>query len=625
MLDSFRTNMKGIAFAIVVLIAIVFAFSGIGSLSVSGSASETAVKVNGERVSELQVQQSLNSEKQRILNENEGLDAALLEDDLIRPQVVEQIIGRKLLAQEANSGGMAISSRTTSKLLLDTATFQTDGRFDQELYLYRVRNLGYTSASFLEMVEENLLIEQFVRGFVASGFTTSNELELLASVVEQQRDYYYLTVPLQPVIDSVKVSDQQIAAYYEENKSGYQAEEQVVVDYIELSPAQFDDTDVVSEDQVKARFEEQAQSLESGVSLQAAHILLAEPDAALISEIQSKLDAGEDFAALAKQYSEDVGSADFGGDLGFTTGDTFPDSFETALAALAVGQVSAPVETESGTHLIKLVDKQETLIELSTERARIEQELVSELRDQWLVEKLANLKEFSFNAESLGEVAADLGLTAQVSDAFTRSGAAGIAGFPTVVKAAFSDEVVNEKYASEVIDLGDDRYVVLKLNKSIPARQKELVEVKDTVVASISADLARAQLAEQGSALLARVEAGESVETVAKSQDLDWQVVLDAKRSTGNINADVNRFVFQLPAALESDVTESFYTRTGDFVVVVLTEVTSGDSSKLSAEQKTNLIYAGSAANSTRELKALQDRLLADAKIVENAVVSAAE
>ena len=121
MLDSFRTNMKGIAFAIVVLIAIVFAFSGIGSLSVSGSASETAVKVNGERVSELQVQQALNSEKQRILNENEGLDAALLEDDLIRPQVVEQIIGRKLLSQEASSGGMAISSRTTSKLLLDTA------------------------------------------------------------------------------------------------------------------------------------------------------------------------------------------------------------------------------------------------------------------------------------------------------------------------------------------------------------------------------------------------------------------------------------------------------------------------------------------------------------------------
>jgi len=617
MLDSFRTNMKGIAFAIVVLIAIVFAFSGIGSLSISGSASETAVKVNGERVSELQVQQALTSEKQRILNENEGLDAALLEDDLLRPQVVEQIVGRKLLSQEASSGGMAISSRTTSKLLLDTPNFQTDGRFDQELYLYRVRNLGYTSATFLEMIKENLLIEQFVRGFVASGFTTSNELDILASVFEQQRDYYYLTLPLQPVKDAINVTDQQATAYYEDNKANYQAEEQVVVDYIELSPAQFDGADAVGEEQVKARFDEQAQSMESAVSLQAAHILLSDPDAALLGEIQTKLDAGEDFAALAKEYSQDVGSADFGGDLGFTSGDTFPESFEAALAALEVGQVSAPVETDSGTHLIKLVDMQETVIDFSTERARIEQELVAELRNEWLVEKLANLKELSFNAESLNEVAEDLGLTAQVSAAFSRAGAAGIAAYPSVKKAAFSAEVIEENYASEVIDLGDDRYVVLKLNKSIPARQKELAEVKDSVVAAISAELANAQLAEQGDALLARVEAGETVETVAKSQDLDWQVVLDAKRSTGNIDADVKRFVFQLPATASSNVVESFYTRAGDFVVVAMTEVTPGESSTLSKEQKNNLLYAGAAANSSRELQALQANLLTEAKVVK--------
>lgn len=617
MLENFRDNMKGIAFAIVVLIAIVFAFSGIGSLSISGSASETAVKVNGERVTELQVQQAINSEKQRILSENEGLDPALLEDDLIRPQVVEQVIGRKLLAQEANSGGMAISSRTTGKLLMDTPSFQTDGRFDQELYLYRIRNLGYTSAGFVEMIEENLLVEQFVRGFVASGFTTSNELELLANVFEQQRDYYYLTLPLQPVKDAIKVTDQQVAAYFEENMSKYQAEEQVVVDYIELSPAQFDAVDAVGEEQIKARFDEQSQSLESSVSLQAAHILLSEPDAALLGEIQSKLDAGEDFAALAKEYSEDVGSADFGGDLGFTTGDTFPESFEAALAALEVGQVSAPVETDSGTHLIKLVDRQETVIDFASERDRIEQELVAELRDEWLVEKLANLKELSFNAESLGEVAEDLGLTAQVSPAFSRSDAAGIAAYPAVKKAAFSAEVVEEKYASEVIELGDDRYVVLKLNRSIPARQKELVEVKASITATISADLAKAQLAEQGDALLARVAAGESVETVAKSQDLDWQVVMDAKRSTGDINADIKRFVFQLPATAESDVVESLYTPNGDFVVVAMTEVTPGDSSTLGKEQKNSLLYAGAAANSSRELQALQSTLIADAKIVE--------
>ena len=609
--------MKGIAFAIVVLIAIVFAFSGIGSLSISGSASETAVKVNGERVSELQVQRAINAEKQRILSENEGLDAAMLEDNLLRPQVLNQVIRRQLLSQEAESGGMAISSRTTGKLLLDTPTFQTDGQFDQELYLYRVRNLGYTSASFLEMIEENLLIEQFVRGFVASAFTTNNELELLARIFDQQRDYYYLTLPLQPVKDAIKVTDQQITEYYEANKSIYQAEEQVVVDYIELSPAQFDGADAIGEEQIRARFDEQAQSLESGVSLQAAHILLSEPDAALLSEIQSKLDAGEDFAALAQQYSQDVGSADFGGDLGFTSGDTFPEPFEAALAALKVGQVSAPVETDSGTHLIKLVDKQETVIDFSSERARIEQELVAELRNEWLVETLANLKELSYNAENLGEVAADLGLKAQVSAAFSRTNTSGIAAYPAVKKAAFSAEVLEEKYASEVMDLGDDRYMVLKLNRNIPARQKVLAEVKDLIIVTIMNDQAETLLAEQGDALLARVAAGETVEAVAKSQNLDWQVVLNATRSTGDINADVNRFAFRLPATTGADVVDSFYTRTGDYVVVAMTEVTPGDSRTLSAEQKNNLLYAGSAANNSRELQSLQALLMAEAKIVE--------
>ena len=158
MLDSFRHNMKGIAFGIVILIAIVFAFSGIGSLNVSGTAVETAVEVNGEPVSEFAIQQAINTEKQRILNQNEGLDPALLEDDLIRPQVVEQIIGRKLLAQAAQNGGMAISSRATSKLLLATPAFLTDGRFDQELYLYKIRNQGYTNGTFLEMIKEDMVI-----------------------------------------------------------------------------------------------------------------------------------------------------------------------------------------------------------------------------------------------------------------------------------------------------------------------------------------------------------------------------------------------------------------------------------------------------------------------------------
>jgi len=616
MLDSFRHNMKGIAFGIVILIAIVFAFSGIGSLSMSGSGADTAVTVNGEKVTELSVLRAISSEKRRILSENEGLDAALLQDELIRPQVVEQIIGRRLLSQAAKSAGMGVSSRTTSKLLLGTPAFQSDdGRFDQDLYLYTIRAQGYTSGTFLEMLKDDLLVEQYVRGFVASSFITGNELDLIASITEQQRDYYYLTLPLQPAVDAVELSDEQIAAYYEANKQRYQAAEQVVIDYIELSPELFSATQNVAEKQVRARYEEQRDSLESTTSRQAAHILLAEPSDAVLTEISDKLAAGEGFAALAKEYSEDVGSADFGGDLGYTSGDTFPESFEAALESLQVGEVSAPVSTDSGTHLIKLLDIQEQTVDFDSERARIEQELITELTDVWLVEKLANLKELSYNAENLSQIAADLGLTAQVSEPFTRAGAAGISANPAVLKAAFSSEVFEDSYASEVLDLGNDRYLVLKLNKAIPARQKDLAEVQGAVVASLTDQLARASLAARGAELLARVDSGEKIEAVAKAQDLDWQVVLDAKRSTGGLNNEIKRFAFQLPATATEDLVESFYSRSGDFVVVALTGVDAGDSSKLSKEQKASLSYAGVSSTGGRELQAVQQSLLSDADI----------
>ena len=616
MLDSFRHNMKGIAFGIVILIAIVFAFSGIGSLSMSGSGADTAVTVNGEKVTELSVLRAISSEKRRILNENEGLDASLLEDELIRPQVVEQIIGRRLLSQAAKSAGMGISSRTTSKLLLDTPAFLSeDGRFDQDLYLYTIRAQGFTSGTFLEMLRDDLVIEQYVRGFVASGFVTASELDLIASITEQQRDYYYLTLPLQPAVDAVQLSDEQIAEYYEDNKQRYQAPEQVVIDYIELNPELFSATQSVGEDQVRARYEEQRESLESTTSRQAAHILLAQPSDAILAEINDKLAAGESFEALAKEYSEDVGSADFGGDLGYTSGDTFPESFEAALEALQVGEVSAPVTTDSGTHLIKLLDIQEQIVDFDSERARIEQELISELTDVWLVEKLAKLKELSYNADNLAEIAADLELTAQVSEPFTRAGETGISANPAVLKAAFSSEVLEDSYASEVLELGNDRYVVVKLNKSIPARQKDIAEVQGAVVASLTDQLARASLAARGAELLARVDSGENIEGVAKSEDVDWQVVLDAKRSTGGVNNEVKRFAFQLPATATEDLVESFYTRSGDFVVVALTAVEAGDSSKLSKEQKASLSYAGVSSTGGRELQAVQKSLRESADI----------
>ena len=461
MLDSFRTNMRTFALGIVIVIGFIFVFSGTGTMFLSGNSSDAAVVVGGEIIREIDVLRSISRQKQRILSENEEIDPSVLDDSLIRPSAVEQLISRQLLVQASGDRRMTVSPREVDQYILDIESFQTDGVFDQDLYKFAILNQGYTSADFKQQVKNDMLIQQLVQGLTDTAFATDGELAALAAVTEQQRNYYYLTVPADEISSSITLSEAQVNEFYEVNKASYQTEPKVRVDYIELSSDILADPALITEDLVAARFEEEILSRDMAESRQAAHILLEDPSVELVAEIQAKLDDGQDFARLASEYSVDFGSADTGGDLGYTSGDTFPEEFEKALKSLSIGSVSNPVKTDSGTHFIKLLDIQQQSFVLAEETPRITRDLMLEATTDTLVAKLELLKELSFNAESLAEVAEDVGLEMVTSDAFTQTGGEGIAAIPSVIRAAFSTEVVEDKFASEVIDLGNDRYVVV--------------------------------------------------------------------------------------------------------------------------------------------------------------------
>ena len=617
MLDSFRSNMRGTALVIVIIIGAVFVFSGTGSLFLSGPGSEVAVVINDENVSTLRVQQVMASEKQRILRADQNLDPALLDDELLKPGIIRRIIANTALAQSAADQGFAISTRQVSELLIDSEGFQVDGRFDQKTFEYAIRQQGYTSATFVDMVKQDILIQQFVQSINGTNFVTEAEIASLAKFTQQTRDYYYLTLPIQPIADAVSISEEQIGEYYEQTKAQYQTEVAVSVEAIELSPASLVGSLSVTEEQIQARFDQEAEGADLTDQLQAAHIFLADATDEKLQAIQARLDAGDNFAALAAEYSEDFVSAELGGDLGYTSGNTFPEEFEAALANLEQGQVSGPVQTDTGTHFIKLLDLQQQSFELASERGRIERELLNEAATDLLVEKLEMLKELSFNSETLSEVATDLGLDLQITEPFSRQGGDGIAAYPVVIKAAFSSEVMEEQYASEVMDLGDDRHVVIKLKEAFPARQRDLAEVRSAVVAALEASIARQRIAEQGAALLTKIEAGGSIETVAKAAGLDWQVAIGVKRISTSVNAEVRDNVFQMPIPTDRPERSGFYTVNGDYVLASLTHVTVGDISDLSASERSSLVAAVEVAIGSRDVQAYQSSLIANADVVQ--------
>lgn len=609
MLDSFRNRMRGVAIVIIAFIGIIFTFTGVGSLSLTGAGGKSVASVNGDAISEQDVQRELQQTKARILSENPGLNLDQLDDELFRPSVVERLITNRALSQRAADLKMSVSPKTLAQILLDVEAFQTDGAFDEDRYRYFIRNRGQTNAEFKRRLAEDIIIEQVMDGYRQSSFVTGRELQWVTELLNQTRDYYYLTLPRAQILADIMPAPEQLQDYYRTHQVRFQSDEQVVLEFIELNRELLMRDKTVTDEAIMTRFEEESDGLASTTSRRAAHILVGSEDSALITEIQKSIAEGVAFSELTNQYSIDFATASQGGDLGFTDGTSFPENFEQALAKLAVGEVSDPVSTDSGVHLIKLIETEESTFTLAGESERIAAELMAESVDTEFVEMLARLRELSYNAESLADLATDLGLPAGLSEPLSRAGGEGIGAAPEVIAAGFSDEVLFDQFASEVLELGDDRYVVIKLKEHILARQKTFEEVSEDVRAAYTEERANQILQQQGTALVEQAQGGESIESIAQAQNLDWQVVLQARRSSGDVDAEINQLAFSMIPETRA-VTQSFSTRAGDFVVISLERNDLGDFSAVSEEEQVGLRRAVARSMANREFQAYGNSLL---------------
>ena len=607
MLESFRSNMKGVALGITILIAVVFIFSGTGTVFLANSSNGAVASVGETEISEFDLLRSISNQKQQILEQNPDLDTSLISDDMLRPAALERLIRREVLVQTAQKNGLSMSESSINSEILNVEGFKTDGKFDQDRYKFVLQNQGYTHASFKQMLNNDLVVQQLISGVSETAFVTEFENQSLASVSEQSRTYYYLTIPVSKHGSEVSVSDNEISDFYQNNPNDFMTEEQLKIDYIELKPEMLADKNAISEEMVQTRFEAELADLDLTESRRVSHILITENNDTLIDEINAKIAANASFESLVSEYSEDFGSASVGGDLGFTSGETFPDSFEEAVMELNIGEVSGPVQTESGIHFIKLTEIQKDEYVYEDEKARIMDDLANEAVSEIFVEKLEILRELSFNAESLSEVAEDAGLLVKTTDYFPRSGGKGVASNNVVINAAFSDDVLVEGYASEVLELGDDYFTVIKLNEFKDEELRPLTEVKDSINEKLADEKLEILMKEESEKLLVELRDGETIEALAKNNNLDWQVVLSASRRVTDQNPEINAEVFKLNTPNGSPTHDYFILKNGDFVVASLESVSSGDYSSAEESVKNGIITANLSINQSSELQGFEE------------------
>jgi len=547
MLQNLRDNLNGVAKSVLVAIIIVpFALFGIDAIFLSGSAVKEAANVNGESITEFRLQQAVVNHKQQVLSRFKDIDPALLVDEQLRAPVMQQLIRKKVVEQAAVDQGMGISSRTIYELLLEVPEFLTDGKFDAERYDFVLRQMGYTPTSYSKLLVSELLVNQFLQGVAVTGFSTEKEQSLLASITEQTRDFYYLTIPSAPIVEAVALSEEDVKAYYSSHSEKFMTEEQLIVEYLELTPSDLIGEVSVDEQMVEDLYQAKVDAAAENQSRKAAHILLEKQDDGShlekIEMILDQLKKGEDFASLAREYSEDYITAEQGGDLGFTQRGDLPKELDSALDKLAVGELSGVVDSESGVHILKLIAKKEADIPSREEsEPAIRREVELQMARDLMPERIEMLKDLSYNASSLQETADQVALDLKVSEPFGRNGGTGIASNAVVVNAAFSDAVLEQGYASEVLELSDEKVLVLAVRKRMAPHLKALNDVRNEIELTLKKQRASEQLIARGESLKKRVKAGETVEAVAKSEGLEWQVQLDAKRMSSKLDRRIEQ------------------------------------------------------------------------------------
>jgi peptidyl-prolyl cis-trans isomerase D len=614
MLQSIRERATGwIAYTIIGLIVVTFALWGISSYFSSSGPLEVA-EVGDSTISLQEFQQAFQQQRQQFPQ----VDANLLKN-----MVLQQLVNERVLLQAAKEQGLRIGDQQLQQAILSLPAFQEDGGFNAERYKRLLRAQGYTEIAFEENLRNSLMISQWRNGLVTSALVTPEELDRFISLLNQQRELAYFVLSLNDYLKKVSIEESAIETYYQEHKDRFVNPEKLKIQYLELKLDNIAKDIPVNEDELRTAYQEQIAKYTQPEARSASHILVTLPAEASDAEVnkarrraQGLYEAVTSGAKTFDQALQEAQNAKDieGGELGVISKGFYEDpAFEAALYTLkAVGDISEPVRTRFGFHLIRLDD---ITSESVKSFAEVRDELVQQLRLRKAENRFYDMSENLANwiyeqPDSLEPAAEALGLAIQESDWFDRTGGKGIAAYPEVVTAAFSEEVLKRGFNSEPIELEPNHIVVVRLQDHQQATPQSLEEARKTIIDELRSRQAQEMLAKNIEASQKRARQGEKPQRLADEYDGKLEKPGLVKRSAEKVDNAILNEAFQLPKPKEGDISVgAAVLSNGDQAVVVISRVVPGKSTELSAEERETLVQQLSGQIGASEFESFLDSL----------------
>ena len=581
---------KPLKYSIITLISIPFVLVGIGSYF-SGGTVEPVAEVNGQPIDQYQWDGAYQEQRQQLARMFGGqVPEAFANESQMRQQALEQLIMQQVLESEVVDQKFVVGDETLGRAIRNMPNFQVDGRFDSEAYQAQLRSSGMSVPMFEQAQRDNTALNQFRTGVTDTSFTLPQEAQRLAALGAQTRTIEAVKFDFAKAKEGVEVSDEDVVAYFDENKDNYKFPERAKIQYLELDSSAVAADIEISDEQAQAYYDDNKSRYIKPEQRSASHILLEsgngseDEQIATLNEVKARIDAGEDFGELAKEVSEDIGSADNGGSLGVITRGAMDPAFEDAVFALAsAGDVSDPVVTEFGVHLIKLDN---VTPESGQPFDEVKDEIIATMQQDEADREFFDLRdllvELTFDNPGTLEPAADAtGIELKTSDWLDSDTDSGpVLSSPGVMSATFSPEMLDEELNSDIIEVSNRHVLVLRTVEHEDQRPKALDDVREEVTDALKGERATESLTASIDQAKEALIAGDSAAAVAGDNELAEafeQETLD--RQSTVFDRNVITQIFSLPRPTDEAVADVATLANGDKLVLRLESIDTPDAS----------------------------------------------
>ncbi|MXZ45041.1 MAG: hypothetical protein F4Z01_08770 [Gammaproteobacteria bacterium] len=525
-----QTTGAKIIFGLIAFVLVVFGF-GAFNLFATFSPPGIAV-VNGYNISNVAFARALQNEKAVLFQRYNGeYDLETIEEMVNSRAVLDRMIEHVLYQQKADDLGMVSSRQHYLDTIYSNPLFHVDGVFDQDAFIDRVpRYLGYSLQGYEEELRKDHIVEALWNLQRHTSFYTERELMDAARVGRQTRDIAYLLFDANSYLGDIEPTEEEISAYYEENSHEYMSDESFELSFITISKADYTDGLEVSEEEILEAFETEQRLAQENAQRKAQHILIKvdetrteEKAMEIIQDIRQKIVDGESFGGMAAEYSEDDSNAVFGGDLDFAGRGKFVPEFEDVLFSLEVGEISDPVVTQFGVHLIKLNEIQEVdlaLLEIRFEEIR--QEMLEDLATPDYEEALRELDSVANQHETLEPVAETFGKEIQTQAGVTRSIGEGVLVDYDVRNDVLVPDVLENGFNSRVVSVDERQALVARMVSRTPPELKPLENVRVQIRAILRREEAERRAERDRDAAYAQLLETEDFNQVASDFGVEW-------------------------------------------------------------------------------------------------------